>query len=188
VATHTYSAAGTYAAKVTVTDTAGFSSSATVQVTAYANFVGNSGFETDLSGWNASGGGTGIVLSRVNGGHVGSWAAKLANGGPGAATILLNDSPDWVKPTASGTYTGTVWVRGDTPGAAFKLRFREYSGTALVGTAMASATVSTTWQPVTVSYRAVAPGSTLDLNAYVTSAPAGSSFYVDDASIFRSPG
>jgi parallel beta-helix repeat protein len=168
VATHTYAAAGTYTVKVTVTDTAGFSSTATVQVTAYANFVGNASFETDLSGWNTSGGGTGIVLSRVSGGHAGSWAAKLANGGPGAATILLNDSPDWAKPTASGTYTGTLWVRGDTAGAALKLRFREYNGNTLAGTTIANATVSTTWQSVTVSHTVLAPGSTLDLNAYVT--------------------
>ena len=54
----------------------------------------------------------------------------------------------------------------------------------LVGTATVLHTLSTAWQPVTVSYEPVAPGaSTLDLNAYVSSAPPGTCFYADDASI-----
>jgi parallel beta-helix repeat protein len=186
-ASHTYTAAGVYTAKVTVTDKAGASSTATVQITAYANFVGNPGFESNLNGWNTSGSGSSSSLTKVSGGHSGGWAAKLSNPGPGASTIVLNDSPDWAKPTAAGTYTGSLWVRGDVAGASLKLRFREYSGNTLVGTATTTATLSTSWQVVTVSYRTASPGSTLDFNAYVTSAPAGTAVYADDASIYLAP-
>jgi parallel beta-helix repeat protein len=182
-ATHTYGTAGTFTVTVTVTDTAGQSSTATDQVLVSANLVGNPGFETSLSGWNTSGSGAGITLARVAGGHTGGWAAKLTNTGPSASTCALNDSPDWARPTSAGTYTGTIWVRADTPGATLRLRFREYSGSTLVGTATTLATLTTTWQQVGVTHTTVAPGSSLDFNAYVSGAAVGTCFYADDASI-----
>jgi parallel beta-helix repeat protein len=185
-ATHTYGPPGSYTAKVTVTDTAGLTSTATVSVRTFANFVGNSGFETDLSGWNTSGGGANIALTRVSGGHTGSWAAKLTNSGGTASTALINDSPDWAKPTQAGTYTGSLWVRADTAGAKLNLRFREYSGSTLLKTDTTTVTLSTAWQLVSVSHTTVSPGSTLDFNAYVSSAAAGSSWYADDAAVFLS--
>ena len=185
-ASHTYGAPGSYTVKVTVTDTAGLTSNATVKVSAFANFVGNSGFENDLAGWNTSGGGTGISLTRVAGGHTGSWAAKLTNTVGSASTELLNDSPDWVKPTTAGTYTGSLWVRADSPGAKLNLRFREYAGSTLAGTDTTTVTLGTAWQMVTVTHKVLSPGSTLDFNAYVSSAAAGSSWYADDAAVYLS--
>jgi hypothetical protein len=145
--------------------------------------VRNPGFETDLSGWNTSGSGAGIALTRVSPGHSGSFAAKLANTGTGASTCTLNDSPDWARPTSAGTYTGSVWARADTAGAALRLRFREWSGSTLVGTAFSQLTLTTSWQRVSVDYTTGSPGSTLDLNAYVTGAAPGTCFYVDDATV-----
>jgi PKD repeat protein len=182
-ATHRYTVAGTYTVTVTVTDTAGKSSTATAQVTALGNFVGNSGFETDISGWNTSGSGTNISLARVSGGHSGSWSAKVSNTGSTASTCLLNDSPNWVTTTSAGTYTGSLWVRADSAGATLKLRFREYSGNTLLGAPIAQVTLTTSWQLVTVSYTIASPGSTLDFNAYVSSAAPGACFYADDAAI-----
>jgi parallel beta-helix repeat protein len=152
------------------------------------SYVKNPGFETDLSGWNTSGSGTGVTLTRVSGGHTGSWAAFLTNGATSAVTCAINDSPDWVKPTIAGTYTGTIWARADTPGKPLKLRFREYSisSGALLGTATSQITLSTSWQQVTVTYSVTTPGaSSLDFNAYLSSAdaPPGPCFYVDDASV-----
>jgi parallel beta-helix repeat protein len=187
-ATHTYTAAGTYTVSVTVTDTGGLSSTASRQVVvvAAANLVLNSGFEADLSGWNTSGSGANISLTRVAGGHSGNWAAKLTNTGTAASTCTLNDSPDWAKPTSAGTYTGSIWVRADTAGATLKLRFREYSGSTLVGTQTTLATLTTSWQQVSVAYTTQSAGSSLDFNAYVSSAAVGTCFYADDASIHLS--
>jgi Carbohydrate binding domain len=151
------------------------------------SFVRNPGFETDLSGWNTSGSGTGVTLTRVTGGHSGSWAAKLTNSGTSATTCLLNDSPDWARSTSSGTYTGSLWARADAAGKPLKLRFREYVGSTLVGTATTQVTLTTSWQQVTVTYTVTSPGSTLDFNAYLSSAdaPPGTSFYADDVVILR---
>ena len=185
-ADHSYPAAGTYTVTVTVTDTAGQSSSASSQVTvsAAANLVKNPGFETDLSGWNTSGSGANIVLTRVAGSHSGGWAAQLTNTGTTASAADLNDSPNWVKTTLPGNYVGGIWVRADTPGAIITLRFREYNGSTLVGTTSAQVALTTSWQQVSVTHTVVAPGaSTLDFNVYVAKAAPGAVFYADDAFI-----
>jgi parallel beta-helix repeat protein len=186
-AAHTYQTAGTYTVTVTVTDTAGLSSTATATVQAgSSNLVGNPGFETDLTGWNTSGSDPNVALSRVAGGHTGSWAAEVSNTGSTTATSVLNDSPNSVSKTSAGTYTGSIWVRADTAGETLKLRFREYSGSTLVGSATTQATLSTSWQQVTVTCAVASPGSTLDFNAYVSKASPSVVFYADDASITQS--
>ncbi|MEP6909071.1 MAG: carbohydrate binding domain-containing protein, partial [Actinomycetota bacterium] len=170
----------------TVTGTnSGKSNTATLGV----NFVKNFGFETDLTGWNTSGSGTGITLTRVAGGHSGSWAAQLTNTNTTNQTCLLNDSPNWAKTTTAGTYTASLWVRADRNGAPLKLRFREYTANnvTLLGTATAQVALTGSWQQVTVSYTVTSPGSTLDLSAFLASAdaPPGNCFYADDAGIYK---
>ena len=189
-ATHTYAAAGTYTVTVTVADTGGLSSNATKQVsvsgTGPPNLVGNPGFEAATSGWNTSGSGTGVTLTRVAGGHSGGWSAQLTNTTTANSGLTLNDSPNWVAATGAGTYTASLWVRADNPGATLTLRLREYVGSTQTGTASASLVLTAAWQQVTVSYVPLSPGSsTLDLNAFVGTAasPPGASFYADDASI-----
>jgi parallel beta-helix repeat protein len=185
-ATHTYTSSGSYTVKVTVTDSAGHSSTASSTVNVVANLVGNPGFESSLSGWNtSSASSSAVVLSRVSGGHSGSWSARLSNTGTTAATCLLNDSPNWVTTTKAGTYTGSLWVRSDTAGAVLKLRFREYdSAGTLLGTATTQTTLTTSWQQVVVTYTPTRPdASALDFNAYVSSAAPGVCFDADDASI-----
>lgn len=148
-----------------------------------SELVGNPGFEVDTSGWNT--GGSVATLSRVSGGHSGSFSARLANNGTTNGNCLLNDSPNWVGSTVSGTYTGSLWVRADAAGATLRLRFREYSGGTLVGTAVISSiSLTTSWQQVTVTIVAQAAGaSSLDFTAYVPNSPPGTCFYADDASI-----
>jgi len=146
------------------------------------NLVGNPGFETNTTGWAATQ--PGVTLARVAGGHSGNYSAQLANAGSAAIECNLNDSPNWVATTTAGTYTASLWVRADVGGAALKLRFREYKGSTFMGSLTTQVTLGTTWQLVTVSYAPVAPGSsTLDFNAYVSSAPVGTCFYADDAAI-----
>ncbi len=148
------------------------------------NLVGNPGFETNTAGW--VGAPTGITLARVSGGHSGGFAAKLTNALNAASECNLNDSPNWVSTTQAGTYTGSLWARADVAGATLKLRFREYQGSTLRGSATTQATLSTNWQLVTVTYTPAAPGaSTLDFNAYISSAPVGTCFYADDAAVSR---
>jgi parallel beta-helix repeat protein len=188
-AAHTFQTAGAYTVTVTVTDTAGLSSTATATATVQAgssDVVGNPGFEADLTGWSKSGSDPNVALSRVAGGHTGSWAAEVSNTGSTNATSVLNDSPNWALKTGAGTYTGSIWARADTAGGTLKLRFREYSGSTLVGSATTEVTLSTSWQQVTVTYAVSSPGSTLDFNAYVAQASPGVVFYADDASITQS--
>jgi hypothetical protein len=138
------------------------------------------------NGWNTSGG-SAIALTRTAGGHSGDWAAQIANTGAGvSASCTLNDSPNWAGTTQAGTYHGSLWVRAPTPGAALRLRFREYQGSTLVGSQTATVTLTTTWQQVQLSYTAAAPGSsTLDFIAFTSNAPPGICFLADDATITR---
>lgn len=188
VATHVYQNAGTYPVTVTVADTGGLSSTATTSVTVSApaptNLVGNPGFESGLSGWNNNGR-VGITLTQTTGGHSGSYAVVLANSTSGTTPdCTLNDSPNWVAKTSAGTYQGSLWVRATTPGATLRLRIREYNAGTFVGQQVSSVVLSATWQQVSLSYVAAAPGtSTLDFTAYTTSAPPGECFWADDAAI-----
>ena len=179
---HTYAGPGTYALAVSVTDTAGLTSTTAVQVSAglAGNLVTNSTFETDLSGWAPL---AGCNLTRVAGGHNEGWAADLNNPLGSAQTCTLNDSPNWVARSVAGTYTATAWVNTGAVGGQIKLRIREYNGATLVNTGTTTVNPTGDWQQVTLSYTVVSPGSTLDLNVYETNQPAGSDLLVDDVTL-----
>jgi len=182
-ATHTYTTGGTFTVKVTVKDTSNLTSTATQQVVVTRNLVSNSGFENGLTGWNTSGSDPGITLAQVTtASHSGAASASLTNTASVPASCLLNDSPNWALSTTASTYTGSLWVRAEAPGATLNLRFREFAGSALVGSALKQVTLTTSWQQVSVTYTAAA-GNTLDLNAYVPKAAPGPCFYADDAAI-----
>ena len=157
----------------------------TVDAAGSTNLVGNPGFEVDTSGWNTGASIGGVALSRVSGGHGGSWAALLTNGSASSGMCMLNDSPNWVSATVAGTYSGSLWARADSAGATLRLRVREYNGGTLVGTpTISQLQLTTAWQLVTVTHVSQAPGtSTLDLTAYISSAPPGTCFYADDVTI-----
>jgi PKD repeat protein len=155
-------------------------------VGAATNLVGNPGFETGTSGWNTNGGGSGITLTQVAGGHSGNYSAMLTNTTTSAQTCLLNDSPNWVAKTSPGSYTASLWARADAAGATLTLRFREYniSSGANLGVTTNTIKLTTAWQQVSVTASVVSPGaSTLDFNAYVTRAAPGTCFYADDVAI-----
>jgi hypothetical protein len=149
------------------------------------NLVGNPGFETDTTGWNTSGSDAGVTLTRVSGGHSGGWSGLVANSGSGtAATCKIQDAPNWVTTTSAGTYTGSMWVRADSPGATLTIKLREYKSSTLVAVKTASIKLTTSWQMVSVSYVPAMPGtSTLDFLGLVSNAPVGTCFYADDISI-----
>jgi len=152
--------------------------STTTTIPGRTNLVANPGFETDLTGWKAYGSGS---LQRAPGGHSGSWAAEADNPAAASASCGLNDSPNWIATTQAGTYTVSVWVRGDVANSV-KLNVREYASGTNVGSKTVSVMVSPTWQLVSLIYTIVSPGSTLDLNTYSSSAAPGQCFQADDVS------
>ena len=176
---HVYTTTGTYNLAVSVTDTAGLTTTTTRQVAvgAAGNLVGNSTFETNLNGWAPL---SGCDLTRVSGGHNEGWAANLANNSTTLQSCTLNDSPNWIAKTVAGAYAASAWIRSDTPGLQVKLRFREYVGSNLVGTGTATVTTTGDWQQIQLSYPVTSPGSTLDLNVYETNQPVGSNLQIDD--------
>ena len=186
--TVSFSEAGTYVLRLTADDGALQASddlTVTVDAAGSTNLVGNPGFEVDTSGWNTGASIGGVALSRVSGGHGSSWAALLTNGSASSGMCMLNDSPNWVSATVAGTYSGSLWARADSAGATLRLRVREYNGGTLVGTpTISQLQLTTAWQLVTVTHVSQAPGtSTLDLTAYISSAPPGTCFYADDVTI-----
>jgi hypothetical protein len=181
-ANHTYETYGAFTVTVTVTDTGGQSSTSTQsESVSSGNLVLNPGFETDSSGWAAVG--TGVVLGRVAGGHSGGWAGVVTNAGSGHGVCGMDDTPNWVGSTVPGTYTAELWVRSDGSGATLKLNLGEYQGSTLLGSQQAVIKLSTSWQKISVSYRPVAPGSTLSEQVSLSKASTGTCFDVDDALI-----
>ncbi len=148
--------------------------------------VGNPGFEATSSGWVP--GGSGVTLTRVAGGHGGSWSAALTNTGSSKITCTITDSPNWVTVMSAGTYHASMWVEGAAK-TVVQLRLREVQGSNVIGQATQSTTIAQTdvWQQVSVDYVTRQPGSnTLDLRAFSSSLP-GLCFAVDDASLTLGP-
>ena len=189
---HQYTADGTYTATLTASNTSG-STSASRQITVSAtpppppppggNLIANAGFEENTAGWDNNGI-AGVSLARVAGGHTGSWSAKLTNTSSATLTNTLNDAPNQVPISNAGTYTGSIWVRSDTAGAKLYLRIREYNGSTKLGETLVLVKLTTAWQQVSGTLVPTSPGtSSIDFATAVYSAPGGSSYYADDASL-----
>jgi PKD repeat protein len=193
--THVFDTPDTYTVELMATNSLGSNTTTrNVVVTEpqpSQDLVGNPGFETDTTGWDVTGSGSGVALTRVTTppAHSGSWAALLSNNSAGARKCMLNDVPNWVATTQAGLYTGSIWVRADSPGALIKIKFRELDGTTLIRSRIRTYTLTTSWQLVTITHAPLSPGtSTLDLQLFLprAQAPPGVCFYADDASVTRS--
>jgi hypothetical protein len=152
---------------------------------AVRNLIGNAGFERSCRGWDTLAG-TDVALTRVRGGHNGSWAAHVKRT-KGTGAIRLADVPGWVDRTRGGTYTGSLWVRSSKPGGNLRLRLQERDGERTVGQTVARVELTRRWQQVSVSLVPRSPRrSSIDYSAMVSRARAGTSFDADGASLTRS--
>lgn len=192
---HTYTSPGTFTVILTATNTAGSDTEqATITVgdapPPPSNLVGNPGFDINTSGWGTTTSGSGVTLTRTTPGRNGSsGAALVANGTATNQRCALNDQPNWVTTTTAGPYTASIWVRGNSAGAVFRLVLKEMNGTAEVGSKSVERPLTTDWQLYTVSITPTAPGtSTLDLWGIMPPAygAPGTCFVADDASIVKS--
>ncbi len=186
---HTY-VAGSYTAKVTVTDNHGATRTATQPVIVASvipgvNFATNSSVETALTGWIANGGST---LTRDPGGFDGAWCMKAI--GPATATSHgVNDSPNWVKqiPTSHVglPYRFSAWVRSPHNTGLGKIQVREFLGSQRIGPATFSTPVplTPTWQLVTVDHYAQQSGTTLDFQVLDYAVAPSETLFVDNISI-----
>ncbi len=187
LASHSYTA-GTWTASVLVTDNGGgiASASATAIVDTVGsgtNLVGNPSFESSTTGWGGQDGGT---ISRVAGGFDAGFAVQVV----GAATTAkfgLNDSPNWVAltPSVGTTYLLSAWVQSSTAVGLAQIRVREYLAGVQRGSTILSTGVvlSPTWKKVTLTYVAVAAGSTIDVQVLDTPVSVSEVFRVDNIAI-----
>lgn len=151
--------------------------------------VQNGTFETGTSGWLATpkdDGSAPAALSRVSGGHTGSYAARVSNTSATAATTVLNDAPNSVPSTTAGqTYRATAWLRATQPDTSLVLRLLEFGD----NNALASSeqgeywAADTAWHQITVDLVATRTGASIDVNALVWGLGPGQSFLVDDVSV-----
>ena len=137
-----------------------------------SELIGNPGFEVDTSGWTVEG--SANELSHLDtGGHSGDGAVEVCTDTGG--TFGISDSPNWVSYTEDRAYTASIWVRSDTSVATLTLRLREYLGGVQQGISVTETVALTpSWQQVTVNYTPVAPGSSLDFEAYIKTHPPAS--------------
>jgi hypothetical protein len=163
-------------------DTAGNArTSAPVNVTVAApdtpNLLPNGGFESSLTGWW----GYRATLSRVAGGAEGAWSARARWNGAGSSYSMMTD-PKPVGPTPAGArYTGSAWVRSETPGRTVCLRMREFnaSGGVMAASTAGCLVTTATWQKLPDARLTAAGGASLDLYLYGEGPVAGDSFDVD---------
>ncbi len=183
---------GTYVLRLTASDSAlGSSDDITVVVQpapATGNLVKNPGFEVDTTGWRAPTN-SGTTLTRVASPHAGGWSGQMDNTNTVTTTArcTLTDNPNWIGTSQPGSYTVSVWVKGDAAGvgATVSLLAREYDKTNTtappVGSNTASAKLTTEWQKLELTYVPVLPGSTtIDVSVERAQTPAGATCFLAD--------
>ena len=137
------------------------------------NLVSNPDFESGNGGWNSQS--DKAALSSAAG-HNSRRAARLT-AMAADANLLLNDSPNVVQAAKKDTtYVGSVWVRTDSPKLKVSLRFREVSGSTLVGRAQSDVVLSDGgWQQIEGEYVSAADGSQIAVQVFAIGAQKGTS-------------
>jgi hypothetical protein len=177
-AIHSYGA-GSWVARVVVSDAAGALDSVQVPLTVLPNLVLNPSFETALTGWNAYAGST---LARVAVGLHGQWSLEVT-GPASTATFGVNDAPDWISRAAIAghRYVYTAWVRSVSGGGTGRLQVREFLNNVQQGPTTLSPAVplSPEWQQLAVEYQARTDLSSLNFQVLGVPTAPGMKFLVD---------
>lgn len=142
------------------------------------NLIANPSFETNLSGWGASGSTT---LTRVAGGRGGSWSCRLFSSS--SSTFGINDSPNIVPSVTAGRrYRYSAWVKMDVGAGQARLRLREYAsnGTNYATLYSGFVTLTGAWQQLTLDHVGVLSGNYLDFQVLDSPAGSGAAFLVDE--------
>jgi hypothetical protein len=190
---HTY-AAGSWTAKVTVTDDKGATATATANIVASggtgppANLVGNGTFEANASGWAAMGEAS---MRRTEGGHGGAFALLLSAPVLGLSSYGVTDQPSWVPRTGgAGTrYHVRAWVRAELGAGLVSLSVREsHSSGASFTHRSPSITLGSGWTALELDVTTQRGNSALDLSIVSAPSVVGSAFRVDDVSITEQSG
>lgn len=145
------------------------------------NLVVNPNFETSNAGWTA-GPNTKFSTGSAHGGKKGIRLAPTNT----QATVTLNDTRNTVQTTKAGhTYRATAWVKLAKPNVTTVVRMMEYTGSNVYkGQAIGSKWITNSvWTKLTVDYKAVTNGATLDLNVLSYQVPNTSYLDVDDISL-----
>ena len=189
-ASHTYSA-GTWRARLIVTDNNGAAGSAWVLLDVAhgspVNLAHNSSFEQNLDGWDAFGASSLLI---VPGGHQGANALQMTGTGSTLASFGVNDHNDWVRSVqVAGTrFRFSAWVMSASNTGLAKLSVNEYvlaTGEPVGSVVSTAVTLSPAWQQISVDYVAARAGTTLDFQVRDFPAALGEVFLTDDISIYN---
>jgi hypothetical protein len=146
--------------------------------------VGNSGFETGVSGWRAVGPGT--VISRSSIAHQGHWSLKVTNAGTSPARAGFTDSPSSVTTTLKGAEQVGLWARAVSGSLELTLRVRELSGDTVMGSQQVTMKLGSAFRFVGLTYHVRRPGSSkLSVTVSAADLAPGEAFLADDITIVR---
>ncbi len=172
---------GTYAVALSVTDPLGSSSTATEMINVVSclkcpanNLTSNPSFEVWSQGWASQG-----PIKRIadNKAVDGDFVARVSAPSGGVFTVI--DSPRTVTSVVAGhSYKASVYVRAGsaaTVGKSLQVKIREWNmasggvGTMVKEAASAGLILSTSFQPVTVTFQGQQSGNQLDIRTSLIS-------------------
>ena len=187
VASHRYTAPGTYPVTVTVTNKAGLTATASTSETVRINYSGNPTFESGVSEWNPAGGGGAALAVTTTNPHGGLQAAAVTMTS-GSQCMVSHTPPALVNALNPGTvYKSSIWVlpTADSAYANFTMTVTETLNGSSVGSASTNVRLGAagTWQLMQLPYTAARQGSSLSLSLGLYSFTGVNCFNLDDNTI-----
>jgi len=156
----------------------------TVDLPAPVNLISNPGFEDSLSGWGVYKGSLALASPGANDSRA---AARVTANGTSSMPVLNLTSWPVASTVAGRAYVARAWVRA-SPARTVCLRFREYAGSTLVGSASACVAAAEAWQQLPeLSYTAVGTGNQLEIYFHCRDAVTGDFYDVDDVVLSERP-